>query len=194
MSMHWRCPADVRLAAVGTLVTLLVACAGAVGPTPLVFNEPLPVDPGPDRSGRALQTEIFADGVVTASEYERAMRAAVECMRAQGFDVEGPLRYPDGPLAVEPGLDPTIRLSVRARVRSDPADRYGEVNATCQAQWSYAVEQIYLRQFQPTEAEVQAWLDRAWSCAREKGMSISSPPTEEDASQAVLQGCRPWEH
>lgn len=170
------------------------ACSVSPVATPIVFDEPLPDDPGPDVGGRALQELVFADGEVTFAEYERATVAAIQCMRDEGFQVEGPLRYPDGGLLiVEPGHDPRLRLSLRADVGNDPTDRFGRVNGRCRAQWSYAIEQVYLRQFAPSEEEVRAWLERAWACGRERGLPLSNPPTENEALDAVGQGCRPWE-
>jgi hypothetical protein len=169
------------------------ACGVSPAPTPLVFDEPIGWDPGPDVGGRALQEQVFADGRVTADEYERAMQATVQCIRDEGFDIDGPLRYPDGALVVIPGTDPTLRLTIRARVVDDPNDRYGDVNGRCQAQWSYAIEALYFRQFKATEADVQAWLERAWACGAEKAVRLSSPPTEDEATSAVIAGCRPWE-
>ncbi len=174
-------------------LALIGGCGSASTPTPIVFDDPLPVDPGSDVGGRALQEQIFADGQVSFDEYERAFAAAVQCMRDEGFDVEGPLHYPDGYLVVEPGWDPRHWLTSRAHTGDDPTDLYGEVNARCQAQWSYAVGTVYRRQFQPSEAEVQAWLEQAWQCAREKSLQVSAPPTVDEAMTAVTFGCRPWE-
>jgi hypothetical protein len=160
----------------------------------VVFDEPLPFDPGPDVGGRVLQEEVFADGEVTFDEYERAMTAAAQCMRDGGFDVEGPLRYPEGGLAVEPGVDPSIRLDILAlAITGDASDRYGEVNGRCQAQWSYAIETVWFRQNAPTEEEIQAWLDRAWDCLDTLGVPVSNPPTVEEAVGSVAHGCKPWE-
>jgi hypothetical protein len=177
------------------VAALLIGCSAGppTAATPIVFDEPPPFDPGPDVGGRALQQAIFADGVVTHDEYERAYTAAIQCMRGEGFEVEGPLRYPDGPLVFTVGADPRLRLTLAARPGDDPEDRFGEVNGRCLAQWSYAVEQVYLRQFAPTEDEFQAWLERAWECARDRGLPLSDPPTSQEASDAVLFGCQPWE-
>lgn len=188
----------MRSAVIPRLVVaaLLVAACSELGssPEPIVWNEPLPYDPGPDVGGLTLQSEIFSDGEVTFDEYERAFTAGVECMRVEGFDVEGPLRYPDGPLVMEPGIDPRHRLTLVAHdVTPDVDERWSDVNQRCQVQWYYMVEQVYLRQFNPTEEELRAWLERAWACALEKNMGLSDPPTEEEAMAAVGSGCRPWE-
>jgi hypothetical protein len=175
------------------LVLFAAGCATPPAPTPLVFDEPLPDDPGPDIGGLALQDEVFADGQITFDEYQRAMHQYARCVRDEGFEVQGPLQYPEGGIAIAVGADPTLQLGIRMRAGDDPNDRLGEVAARCQAQWSYAIEQLYLRQFTPTEAEIQAWLERAWKCAAEKGTRLSSPPTEQEAIFSVIDGCRPWE-
>ena len=189
---------SLKVAATVLVVLGVASCTGFATPsrssTPIVFNEPLPEDPGPDVGGRALQQEVFADGKVTADEYERAMVAMVQCMREEGFDVLGPLRYPEGPLAISPGIDPRHRLGVLARdVPAAEEGRWSEVSGRCQAQWSYAIEQVYLRQFNPTQDEIRAWLERAWACSKEKGLPLSNPPTEREAMNSISYGCRPWE-
>jgi hypothetical protein len=157
-----------------------------------VLQQPMPHDPGPDEGGSALRDEIFADFEVAFDEYERAATAAVDCMRRQGFDVEGPSRYPDGAHAViVPGVDPTNVLTWAAVNPSDE-DRWLEVGGTCYAQWLYHVEAVWDLQNAPSEREVQEWLKRAWACGEENGLDLSEPPTIDEALEAVNLGCRPW--
>jgi hypothetical protein len=62
-------------------------------------------------------------------------------------------------------------------------------------QWRYLIEQIWLHQQAPTPEEVNAWLDRAWECARHKGIYVSDPPDlAQDVSRVVnpQSGCEPW--
>lgn len=158
-----------------------------------VLQQALPFDPGPDEGGSALRDEIFADFRVTFDEYERAVTAAVECMRRQGFDIEGPTRYPDGAYAViVPGMDPT-KVLTWAAVNPADEDRWLEVSGTCQAQWLYHVEAVWKLQNEPSERDVQEWLSRAWTCGAGKGLELSEPPTIDEALEAVNLGCRPWE-
>lgn len=176
------------------MLLALAGCAGETGPTPLVFEGQLPADPGPDVGGLALQEDIFADGMITFAEYERAVTAGIQCMRDEGFDVEGPLRYPAGYLLIAPGFDPRDRLTLRGinTEQADGLDRFGLANERCQAQWYYAVERLWDEQIEPTEDEIRAWLERAWGCAAEGGMPLSQPPTEDEAIAAVRAGCEPW--
>ena len=159
-----------------------------------MFSEWLPYDPGPDVGGLTLQKQMFSDGEVTFAEYEQAMTAGIQCMRDEGFQVEGPLRYPDGGYELEVGYDPTHELNLLAYGISQADDaRWSDVNQRCQAQWYEAVQGAYLAQFVVTGAELRAWLERAWTCAKEKGRELSNPPTESEALDSVVFGCRPWE-
>ncbi len=183
-----------RLGVIVWMLALVTACAAGAAPTPITFDEPLPHDPGPDVGGPALQAAIFADGMVNHAEYERAFTAAIDCMRNEGFDVEGPLTYPDGALVISPGMDPTLRLTLLAHnVPAAEDARWSEVNGRCLAQWSYAVERVYLDAFAPSEAEIAAWYERAWACMREQGIELSDPPTDAEGLDSVSYGCRPWE-
>lgn len=188
-------------------LTLLSACgstSGSSNPTvddealiAAVRQEGLPGDPGSDAGGvggKALEDVAFADGLVTFDEYERVVLAAMQCVRNEGFNVEGPFRYPhpNAELAIEAGTDPTLRLSWHG-LNIKEEERFGEVTAACQAQWSHRIEQVWLRKNAPTQDEIETWLERAWECATQKGLPVSDPPTEEEALNGVHYGCRPWE-
>jgi hypothetical protein len=157
-----------------------------------VLSEQLPSEPKPGVSVGVLEEEIFADYIVSSDEYERAILATIRCIRDQGFAVDGPLRYPDGPLVLSPGEDPTVRLTWQyANIKDDTALQL--VEDECRMQWSLRIERVWIGKHAPTESEVQAWLEKAWACAREKGLLLSEPPTEDDALSSTSYGCRPWE-
>lgn len=84
------------------VLVLLVGCSegsggadSTTGLSPISsipFDEiTLDVDPGPDQGGAALKAEVFADGVVTFDEYERAMNAYAQCVRDEGFALLHPM-------------------------------------------------------------------------------------------------------
>jgi len=182
-----------------TLASVIGAGAvvgGGAGPDQALIEEalqaPLPTDPGSHVGGAALERQVFADGHVTFDEYERAVLSAIQCVRDQGFTVVGPYRYPEGPLVYSPGEDPSYRLTYGVIDTADEP-RQGEVLARCEAQWLYRIQYVWLGKHAPTAAETQAWLERAWACARARGVPLSEPPTEDDAMDAVAAGCRPWE-
>ncbi|MEX2323526.1 MAG: hypothetical protein WEA29_07120 [Acidimicrobiia bacterium] len=193
-------------------VVAAVGCSGEAGSpassTPGVspisstpFDEiTLGVDPGPDRGGAALKAEVFADGAVTFEEYERAMHAYAQCMRDEGFQVDGPV--PMGPevgAALSPGDDPRNFLLVTfPGIVSEAEDqRNSEADLRCQEQWSFAIEKVWAEQNAATGIELQEWLERAWDCARQRGTVLSDPPTELEATLSALDGmhdgCVPWE-
>lgn len=195
---------QLPLLVVAGIGLLLVACSGGEddpgaeanggeGVFAAIIREPLPADPGPDVEGLRMQESILADDRVTFADYERAVRATVECIREQGFAVDGPTRFPDAPIiVVEPGADPSMRFvwtfpDVPEQVVRD------EVAEGCRAQWSYWVERAWELQNEPSEQDIQDWLERAWQCARDRDLALSDPPTEEDATAAIAAGCRPWE-
>lgn len=200
------------LALVATV--LLTACGGSPPPrvspiSSIPFDEirvpdftgPGAMDPGPDMGGQALKSEVFADGVVTFDEYERAMSAYAQCVRDEGFEVSGPLTYPteDGHAAFGPGEDPHDNLVVWfPGVTEEPElSRLSDVQLLCQEQWSYAIQFVWREQNRATGEDLQRWLERAWECARQRGTVLSDPPLEVEAmmsaSDGLHDGCVPWE-
>lgn len=156
---------------------------------------PLPAEPGPDDGGEAFQREVFSDGVVTFEEYRRAVASMIACMERAGFAVEGPFGYPDdarAPIVIAPGEDPSHRLTYAVVATGDDSLRTGVMEG-CEMRWLYRVEYVWLAKHAPSEADIEAWLQRAADCARTYGLPVSSPPTADEIVRAVQQGCRPWE-
>jgi hypothetical protein len=153
------------------------------------FASPPPVD----EAAADLQERVLADGEVTPAEYEQATQATVDCVRAEGYTVEGPARYPDAPVYHSaPGADPRDYL-YWAATGVDDDEAFYAVSDRCTAEWSERVEAAWQAQHAPSEEEVQAWLERAWECMRERGLPLSDPPTDEEADLSIQHGCRPWE-
>ena len=164
-----------------------------------VLGERLPHERGPDQGGTDFAAQVFADGKVDFAEYEAAMFHTVACVAAEGYEVDGPLRFPDGFLVLYPGVDPRVYLTYQVIAPPDSntqADiELSAVMETCDVEWRWWVEQSWLRQHVPTEAEVQRWLDRAWECAREREYEIGDPPSVDDDLMSVVfpgSGCQPW--
>jgi hypothetical protein len=138
-----------------------------------------------------LEVAVFADGRVTFAEYERAKNESAECIRRAGLTVEGPFRVGENPASgyvVVPGYDSHLWLMMHHIVIDDDDDRRWSVeSARCQAQWSERIEQVWLGQHEPTEAQIQKWWANLYQCAAEMGL------TEDQATAVTLQ-CRPWEN
>lgn len=140
----------------------------------------------------AFHMEVFSDGLVEFSEYEAAMFAATECARDMGHEIVGPLVSDpaEGWGTIEVGTNPSQYLMVLAR---DPSPQFGEDAELCQGIWAWRIENVWQAILEPTEQEIQLWLEAAWSCAEQRGLQLSDPPTEEEAVDAVAFGCRPWD-
>lgn len=153
-----------------------------------VLAEPLPGDPGPDLGGLTLQRSILADGVVTFDQYERAMSAAAECIRSEGFTV----RFPGDSRVLIVGIDPAMLLTIEvSNVEED--ELLEEIEMQCRSQWSWWVEEVWQRQLTPSEEERQRALESALECGRQHGMSIAEPPHRDDHVRAYLEhGCPVW--
>ena len=138
-----------------------------------------------------LHRDVFADGEVTYSEYERAMHAVASCVRSYGYTIEGPLYYGEGGLiVVEPGADPRWIITPYLGIAVGPG--FEDDASYCQELFQRRIEQVWAASMQATEAEMQDWLDAAWECARERGIEISSPPDERVDLVNVVPPCEPW--
>lgn len=133
----------------------------------------------------SFHREVFGDGELTAAEYERGVLADAECLTEQGFEVEGPYRG----LVLGVGLDSSRILTFTATDAPGIDDAW----EACSQQWRYTIERVWNTILTPTEAERQIWLEAAWECARDRGLPLSDPPTEDEALEVSGPGqCQPW--
>lgn len=138
----------------------------------------------------AFHQEVFADGEVERSEYDRAVHAAAGCMRGMGYTIEGPFPYgPNTGVGFSIGSDPRNRLFYWA-VNAPPS--FDRDSTLCQEIWEFNITTVWIAATRATEADRQIWLEAAWDCGRQRGMTMSSPPNNEDAITAVSLGCEPW--
>lgn len=162
-----------------------------------IMRSPQRISVGEDHEGLALQRSILDDAWVTFAEYEQVMRAATDCIETEGFPVSNFGRWPEegvvGP-PIGPGINPTVFFLWIYIDIDDPNNLLGTVEDRCRTQWSYWVEEAWELQHAPSIQEQQAWLDRLGTCMREKGLPVSSPPSDLDSHTGILEaGCRPWE-
>lgn len=200
-----------RLAA----ITVSLAAVGLIAvPLTLLSNE---VDrPALSASGASSQEVAESDGQITFEQYENAYIGYVDCLRSNGYTVEGPLRFGRDPnaglqlgLGGGRGIDPTLHLQRLV---------YGDVNKSqldatdleCQEAHLGDIEQRWIQQESMKLLSLSAWVDNLLICAETNGMQI--PALSEDemfndvgtdpsdqifldlAAQAIMDhGCRPWE-
>jgi hypothetical protein len=126
------------------------------------------------------------------AEYHEAMTETVDCLSKHGFNVEGPISADSNILVVEPGGDPRLRLSYVTEVSDAQLPDFDRVDAQCRQAFLTRIEEAYLDSIEPTDAEIERWLDRAWSCVENFGLIADK--TVETAMRSVVDGCRPWEY
>lgn len=144
---------------------------------------------GSGTDGSTFQSELLADGEVTAEEYQAALRAAVECIRDEGFAVTFP--DPNQRVVVDVAIDPDELLSFSVLVPegSDPSD----LVRRCQREWSTQVELAWQEQLTPPDDQRDRMVQAALACGRERGLQRTGSD-ETDAFLAVAElDCRPWE-
>jgi len=95
-----------------------------------------------------------------------------------------------GTTAVIVGVDPGLYMDYWTVNASSTIDADFEY---CQGLWEFTVAHVWLAANEPSESERQRWLEAAWDCARELGMTLSEPPSRENATDAVAMGCGPWQ-
>lgn len=149
----------------------------------------------PDAQGLAFQEAILSDGVVTFSEYERAVFAVADCLEGIGLVVKGPATWPDAPvLNISVGTDPRLEYTWVYLA----ADLTAEIDVAaqgCQFDWSEDVTQRWQEQNQPTELQAGQWIQAAIDCGLAHGVVFSNPPKEEEVLGVPqkFDDCRPWE-
>lgn len=205
VSRSWRNGREI--AASATIVLLLLACGAdqrsAATITPVSgaganqgdAKQASPTDSEEDAeagdvAGARFQDEALSDGEVTFDEYEAAIHAAADCVRAKGFAVTVP---GEGRAVIDPAVDPDKLLSFDVHIE-DRGVSTGDLVLTCQERWSLRVEQAWMEQLLPSDEVRERAMQAAWECGASRGQQQEPTPSIQDAYQAVLEfDCRPWE-
>lgn len=150
----------------------------------------------PDARGLAFQEEILSDGEVTFAEYERAVFAVADCLEGLGLVVIGPGIWPDAPtLNISVGADPRLDYNWGYGAVGDVSAELDVAAVGCQVDWSEDVTLKWQEQNQPTELEIEQWIQAAIECGLAHGVVFSNPPKEGELVEVPLRfdDCRPWE-
>lgn len=125
------------------------------------------------------QADILRDGVVTSSEYERAVLAEKACADELGF-ATSEVEWSYGQLGFTSELD---MVSMGITEAEEP--RYAEKLDDCGAQYSNVVALAYTLQETPTEDERQSIRPDVIGCLNAAGGSLE-PDADDDKIAAAL--------
>lgn len=123
----------------------------------------------------SYQSAVLADGVVSFSEYQAAVFAAVQCWKNEGLAVDGYGNIP-GPVLTARGLYQYIQVPPTGMTKADQAAKI----AKCNIQYVSVLQPLWTDHVAPSQQDVQAARDALGACLREKGYEVPAHPTRED--------------
>lgn len=163
------------------ICAVLAACGSTARPAPAERTPPQPSGPDPATNPVAFvrqfstpeQAAALADGVVTASEYERSVLATAQCMTEQGIQFVDPPHW-------DKATNTRLQFSY---VAGDTVDKSRTTNDTydrCRNRFSTAVEQLWQLQDAPSERKLQQARAALGDCLRDQGVQVPEGATSED--------------
>lgn len=130
-----------------------------------------------DLSG--YQRKILGDGVLTATEYQKAAFDAVRCHQEYGATIKGYPRFMGEEGAPEPWWSPRGQyMFVAAYPKDDPLAQ--EHNQSCTSTYFSVIEPIWDDHIAPTPKEVQEARDIVGRCLNEAGIAVPEHPSTQD--------------
>jgi hypothetical protein len=172
---------------IAALVMVAAGCGDVGEPRPLVV-EPVDSASSQPESGTEFQGRVLEDGEVSADEYRQAIVHAVDCIRAQGFDVEFPvegtvLRH----VSVAPDKFLNFRIAVPEGIDTNNVAR------RCQETWSKRIELQWEEQLLPAPDARKAAIRSAIKCGQGRGQKLTGNDRHDAAVAVLSHGCKPWE-
>lgn len=132
------------------------------------------------------QAPAFADGVVTAAEYEAAVLATAQCMTEQGIQFVDPPHW-------DKATSSRLQFSYVAGDTVEKARTTNETYDRCRNRFSTAIEQLWQLQDVPSERKLQQARAALGQCLREHGLQAPEGATSEElavfSGQEVFQTC-----
>ncbi len=132
------------------------------------------------RTASQYQAELLQDGVLTFSEYESAILAAVKCEEAAGFKI---LAFPIPGKPGRPGPELSTRGEYQyVQASDDGADRaeLGAALQRCEEEYVSIVKPLWAEHVAPTASELQGARNEIGSCLREQGVAVSRQPSGDE--------------
>lgn len=133
-----------------------------------------------------FQSELLQDGVLTFSEYEAAVFAAVKCERDAGLQI---FAYPVPGTAQRPGPE----LTARGEYQYLPVPPEGSDGAAlhrafdeCEARYAGALRPLWADHVAPTEKDMQSARDMIAKCLREHGVKAPNQPSGNELMQLAF--------
>ncbi len=143
------------------------------------------VDPGVVAAQTSeYQRPAFADGVVTFAEYERAVLATMECLKAGGLTVNGPSPRNNGRF-----LDFTFSAELKAGEATTEANaRILQVSEKCDDEFRNDIERVWTQQNLLTPAQRDTQRAQLIECLRHAGAQLGLDADEEEVFKTVGEG------
>lgn len=132
------------------------------------------------RTSSEFQVGLLQDGVLTFSEYESAILAAVRCEEAAGFKI---LAFPIPGKPGRPGPELSTRGEYQyVQASDDGADRaeLGAALQRCEEEYVSIVKPLWAEHVAPTASELQGARNEIGSCLRDQGVAVSRQPSGDE--------------
>jgi hypothetical protein len=124
-----------------------------------------------------FQANLLSDGILTFSEYESAVFAAVHCEQDAGLQI---IAYPIPGQPGRPGPELTSRGEYQylpvAPEGSDSAQLHKAFDE-CERNFDGSVRQLWAEHVAPTEKDMQVARDTISQCLRDHGIKVSEHPS-----------------
>ncbi len=144
------------------------------------------------RDTSEFQRAILADGTVTFAEYERAILATIDCLKREGFEVQGPM----------PRNGDKRFLGYQVHVTGQPVENVDQAvmgaMEKCYAEFSKDVSRVWEFQNLLTPEQRAKQRTQVAHCLRGAGLSVPADANDRqlfelaaaNADKAAVQACR----
>jgi hypothetical protein len=127
-----------------------------------------------------FQAAILADGVVTSGEYEKAVFAAVECLRAKGLLVHEP-RWEDGDRRISYEIESSFSVNATQEEQEAIRDAVNDASFDCSSEYEAFVAEKWQNQEIPNEDERLQLTGGFVACLADAGIDdLAANPSYED--------------
>lgn len=134
----------------------------------------------------AYQEKVLSDHLVTFTEYQAAVFAAVQCWQDEGLTITG---YPGGPNPGGPGPVLTSR-GLYQFLQMPPTEMTPDEAKTniakCNTEFVSALQPLWASHVAPSQQDIQAARDALAACLRGDGYDLPQHPTRDDFQRFIF--------